>query len=98
MQRLWERLLGASILLSRPAVSSDSHLYQSINLRKCSRCLADNQLVDKFYEAAIEAGGKDNGAPGPRPQYHPGYYGAFVRDPVCSLKIEVVNHNMGSYQ
>jgi hypothetical protein len=58
----------------------------------------DNELVDKFYEAAIKAGGKDNGAPGPRPQYHPGYYGAFVRDPVCGINIEVVNHNMGSYQ
>lgn len=59
---------------------------------------ADNELVDKFYEAAIKAGGKDNGAPGPRPQYHPGYYGAFVKDPVCGINIEVVNHNMGSYQ
>ena len=59
---------------------------------------ADNKLVDKFYEAAIKAGGKDNGAPGPRPQYHPGYYGAFVRDPVCGINIEVVNHNMGVYQ
>ena len=58
----------------------------------------DNKLVDQFYEAAIKAGGKDNGAPGPRPQYHPGYYGAFVRDPICGINIEVVNHNMGSYQ
>ncbi len=37
--------------------------------------------VNAFYAAAIAAGGKDNGAPGPRPQYHPGYYGAFVLDP-----------------
>ena len=36
--------------------------------------------VDAFYRAAIAAGGKDNGPPGPRPQYHPGYYGAFVHD------------------
>ena len=36
--------------------------------------------VDAFYAAAIKAGGKDNGPPGPRPQYHPGYYGAFVHD------------------
>lgn len=56
-----------------------------------------NDLVDKFYEAAIKAGAKDNGAPGPRPQYHPGYYGAFVRDPACGINIEVVNHNFGSY-
>lgn len=37
--------------------------------------------VDAYYAAAIAAGGKDNGGPGPRPQYHPGYYGAFVFDP-----------------
>ena len=37
--------------------------------------------VDAFHAAAIAAGGKDFGAPGPRPVYHPGYYGAFVLDP-----------------
>ena len=38
-------------------------------------------LVDAFYQAAIAAGGRDNGAPGPRPQYSRNYYGAFVLDP-----------------
>jgi predicted lactoylglutathione lyase len=37
--------------------------------------------VREFYEAAIAAGGKDNGAPGLRPHYHESYYGAFVLDP-----------------
>ena len=37
--------------------------------------------VDAFYRAAIAAGGRDNGAPGPRPHYHKHYYGAFVFDP-----------------
>jgi catechol 2,3-dioxygenase-like lactoylglutathione lyase family enzyme len=37
--------------------------------------------VDAFYRAAIAAGGKDNGPPGIRAQYHPNYYGAFVLDP-----------------
>ncbi len=37
-------------------------------------------LVDAFYAAAIAAGGKDNGKPGPRPEYHKDYYGAFVMD------------------
>jgi catechol 2,3-dioxygenase-like lactoylglutathione lyase family enzyme len=37
--------------------------------------------VDEFYKAALAAGGKDNGPPGPRPQYHKDYYGAFVLDP-----------------
>ncbi len=41
----------------------------------------DRAMVDAFYEAAIAAGGTDNGAPGPRPQYHENYYGAFVLDP-----------------
>jgi catechol 2,3-dioxygenase-like lactoylglutathione lyase family enzyme len=37
--------------------------------------------VRAFYEAAMKAGGTDNGKPGPRPEYHPDYYGAFVFDP-----------------
>lgn len=42
----------------------------------------DRASVDAFHAAALEAGGKDNGAPGPRPQYHPNCYSAFVFDPV----------------
>jgi hypothetical protein len=38
--------------------------------------------VDAFYKAALAAGGRANGKPGLRPQYHPNYYGAFVLDPV----------------
>jgi catechol 2,3-dioxygenase-like lactoylglutathione lyase family enzyme len=37
--------------------------------------------VDSFYRAALAAGGRDNGAPGLRPHYHPNHYGAFVLDP-----------------
>lgn len=47
--------------------------------------------VRAFYDAAIAAGGKDNGAPGVRPQYHEHYYGAFVLDP-DGHNIEVVCH------
>jgi catechol 2,3-dioxygenase-like lactoylglutathione lyase family enzyme len=44
--------------------------------------VAENRAqVRAFYTAALAAGGKDNGAPGLRPQYHPNYYGAFVLDP-----------------
>jgi catechol 2,3-dioxygenase-like lactoylglutathione lyase family enzyme len=39
------------------------------------------EQVDAFYRAALEAGGRDNGPPGPRPEYSEGYYGAFVLDP-----------------
>ena len=41
----------------------------------------DRATVDRFYEAAIAAGGKDNGRPGIRAHYDPDYYGAFVLDP-----------------
>lgn len=37
--------------------------------------------VDAFYDAAISSGGSDNGKPGYRTEYSPGYYGAFVIDP-----------------
>ena len=37
--------------------------------------------VDAFHKAAIAAGGRDNGAPGLRPNYHANYYGAYVLDP-----------------
>ncbi len=47
--------------------------------------------VDAFYQAAMAAGGRDNGAPGLRPQYHPDYYGAFVLDPDGN-NIEAVCH------
>lgn len=39
------------------------------------------EQVNAFYTAALGSGGKDNGAPGVREQYHPNYYAAFVIDP-----------------
>jgi len=47
--------------------------------------------VDAFHRAALAAGGRDNGAPGVRPHYHAGYYGAFVLDP-DGHNIEAVCH------
>lgn len=47
--------------------------------------------VDAFHAAALAAGGRDNGAPGLRPHYHPGYYGAFVLDP-DGHNVEAVCH------
>ena len=52
----------------------------------------DNATVDAFHRAATSAGYRDNGAPGERPIYHAGYYGAFVLDPDAN-NVEVVNHN-----
>ncbi|MDA0173978.1 VOC family protein [Solirubrobacter taibaiensis] len=54
--------------------------------------VATNEQVDAFHTAAIAAGYNDNGAPGERAVYHPGYYGAFVLDP-DGHNIEAVNHN-----
>ena len=51
----------------------------------------DRAAVDAFYSAALAAGGKDNGAPGLRPHYHPNYYGAFVLDP-DGHNVEAVCH------
>lgn len=42
---------------------------------------ASQEVVEAFYQAAMSAGGTDNGAPGIRTQYHSHYYAAFVRDP-----------------
>lgn len=50
----------------------------------------DRATVDAFYSAALDHGGKDNGAPGERP-YHPDYYAAFVLDPDGN-NIEAVYH------
>ncbi len=52
---------------------------------------ADRKMVDNFYSAGLEAGGKDNGAPGERAKYHPGYYAAFLLDPDGN-NIEAVYH------
>jgi catechol 2,3-dioxygenase-like lactoylglutathione lyase family enzyme len=47
--------------------------------------------VDAFHAAALAAGGRDNGHPGPRPEYSAGYYGAFVLDP-DGHNVEAVCH------
>ncbi len=52
----------------------------------------DRAVVDGFYREAIAAGGRDNGKPGIRPNYHPDYYGAFVLDP-DGHNIEAVCHS-----
>jgi len=56
----------------KPKACAGSHVAFQAETRKA---------VDAFYRAAIKAGGKDNGKPGLRPEYHANYYGAFVIDP-----------------
>lgn len=53
---------------------------------------ATAEQVDAFHTAALAAGGRDNGVPGERPHYHPGYYAAFVLDPDGN-NLEVVCHD-----
>ena len=55
---------------------------------------ADRDAVHRFYEAALGAGGRDNGRPGER-AYHPGYYAAYVLDPDGN-NIEAVFHGPAS--
>ena len=52
----------------------------------------NRQQVQAFHRAALAAGGKDNGAPGLRPHYHPNYYGAFVIGP-DGHNVEAVCHS-----
>jgi catechol 2,3-dioxygenase-like lactoylglutathione lyase family enzyme len=54
----------------------------------------DLGAVEEFHRVATSAGYDDNGAPGERPQYHPGYYGAFVLDP-DGHNVEAVFHDRG---
>jgi catechol 2,3-dioxygenase-like lactoylglutathione lyase family enzyme len=51
----------------------------------------ERATVDAFHEAALAAGGSDNGEPGIREHYHPTYYGAFVLDPDGN-NVEAVCH------
>jgi predicted lactoylglutathione lyase len=52
---------------------------------------SSREEVDEFYKAALAAGGRDNGPPGLREHYHPGYYGAFGLDP-DGHNVEAVFH------
>jgi catechol 2,3-dioxygenase-like lactoylglutathione lyase family enzyme len=52
----------------------------------------DQATVDAFHRAALEAGFRDNGPPGERPEFHAGYYGAFVLDPDGN-NVEAVFHD-----
>jgi len=51
----------------------------------------DKAMVDAFHRAGVAAGGQDNGGPGERKKYHPGYYAAFLLDPDGN-NVEAVFH------
>jgi catechol 2,3-dioxygenase-like lactoylglutathione lyase family enzyme len=54
--------------------------------------VGDEATVRAFHRTGLAAGGRDNGGPGERPEYHPGYFGAYLLDPVGN-NIEAVWHN-----
>jgi catechol 2,3-dioxygenase-like lactoylglutathione lyase family enzyme len=74
---------GSFSLVTGAAATEHLHMAFGVN---------ENTTVDDFHRAATAAGYHDNGAPGERAIYHPGYYGAFVLDPDGN-NIEAVNHN-----
>ncbi len=80
--------------MSQPTGESSLCLYQT-NEKPAHLHIAfeaeNRHQVDAFYNAALGAGGKDNGPPGLRPQYSGQYYAAFVFDP-DGHNIEVVCH------
>jgi catechol 2,3-dioxygenase-like lactoylglutathione lyase family enzyme len=71
------------------SVLSGDHVTENLHIAFPA---SENQAVDDFHRAAIAAGYRDNGAPGERPIYHPGYYSAYALDPDGN-NIELVNHN-----
>lgn len=75
---------GKTSLCIRRAEEKPAHLHLAFRAE-------NRQQVEAFYRAALEAGGKDNGAPGLRPNYSGKYYAAFVIGP-DGHNIEVVCH------
>ena len=71
------------------SVLSGDHLTENLHMAFAAN---DSQAVNDFHQAAVEAGHRDNGQPGERPVYHPGYYSAYVLDP-DGHNVELVNHN-----
>ena len=75
---------GKTSLCIGPSDEKPAHLHLAFRAE-------NRQQVEAFYRAALAAGGKDNGAPGLRPQYHANYYAAFVIGP-DGHNIEAVCH------
>lgn len=75
---------GQSSLCLGPTAEKPAHLHLAFRA-------ANRAQVDAFHRAALEAGGRDHGAPGLRPQYHAHYYAAFVIGP-DGHNIEAVCH------
>lgn len=95
-QRFYAAVLGA---IGIPVHATDDHFYADelwVDRGEASSRVhlafqtPDRDTVDRFYQAGLAAGGRDNGGPGER-DYHPGYYAAFLFDPDGN-NIEAVHH------
>ena len=71
------------------SVLQGDHVTKSLHM---AFAVSDDRTIDEFHRAALEAGYRDNGTPGERSVYHPGYYSAYVLDPDGN-NVELVNHN-----
>jgi catechol 2,3-dioxygenase-like lactoylglutathione lyase family enzyme len=77
-----------SVWLTDGAANADGGLHLAF-------AVDERAQVNAFHRAGLAAGGRDNGAPGLRPHYHPNYYGAFLLDP-DGHNIEAVCHRPAS--
>lgn len=86
----------------RNRAGDDRHSYLTLRLGSapadpaCHWCFRaqSSDAVRAFHAAGLDAGGRDDGAPGPRPHYHATYYAAFLRDPDGN-RVEAVCHAPG---
>jgi catechol 2,3-dioxygenase-like lactoylglutathione lyase family enzyme len=78
---------GSLTLIAEPGTPPTTHLHIAFPSD-------DDAAIVRFYEALVAAGHPSQGAPGERPQYHPGYYAAYVLDP-DGTNVELVNHHRG---
>jgi catechol 2,3-dioxygenase-like lactoylglutathione lyase family enzyme len=91
-RRFYERATGGHFFewndFSISETREDRPLTRNLHLAFVAR---SRDAVDEWWRAMTGAGYPDDGAPGPRPQYSPTYYGAFVRDPDGN-SVEAVHH------
>lgn len=98
-RKFYEAILG---VLGIPIVNTSDHFFadelwvdvgeQSSHVHFAFQA-ADQDMVKRWYEAGLKAGGRDNGPPGER-KYHPGYYAAYLLDP-DGHNVEAVYHGPG---
>lgn len=95
------------VAFGKTGEAKDAHFWVTFNAKKESKNIGKAkgfhiafqansiESINEWYKECLSLGGKDNGEPGPRPIYHPGYYGAFIVDP-SGWRIEACFHNYES--